>query len=195
VSEPLRMVCAGCGTVVPAAEPYPFRCPAARAGDDIDHVLRRELPATPAGLGADRAGERNPLLRYRERLYSYQVARTGGLSDQQFVDLVGTLDRAIAAVDGHGLATTPLAAQPALAAWLGLDAGALWVKDETGNVSGSHKVRHLAGILVHLEVIDRLGRGRPRTTPLAIASCGNAALAAAVLARAADRPLQVSAPP
>ena len=65
----------------------------------------------------------------------------------------------------------------------------MWVKDETGNVSGSHKARHLMGILLYLQVVER--RERP---PLAIASCGNAALAAAVLARAADRPLQVFVP-
>jgi len=31
------------------------------------------------------------------------------------------------------------------------------VKNETGNVSGSHKARHLFGLLVHLEVVERLG--------------------------------------
>ena len=29
------------------------------------------------------------------------------------------------------------------------------VKDETGNVSGSHKARHLMGILIYLEVLER----------------------------------------
>ena len=32
------------------------------------------------------------------------------------------------------------------------------MKDETGNVSGSHKARHLFGVLVYLEVAERLGR-------------------------------------
>ncbi|MGH7754335.1 MAG: pyridoxal-phosphate dependent enzyme, partial [Gemmatimonadales bacterium] len=63
-------------------------------------------------------------------------------------------------------------------------------------VSGSHKGRHLMGLLIHLEVVDRLGlaRGNGGTPTLAIASCGNAALAAAVVARAADRPLRVFIP-
>ena len=58
-----------------------------------------------------------------------------------------------------------------------------WVKDETGNVGGSHKGRHLMGLAIWLDVVQ-IGR----TRPLAIASCGNAALAAAVIARAAARP-------
>ena len=61
----------------------------------------------------------------------------------------------------------------------------MWVKDETGNVSGSHKGRHLMGVLIQLAVIERLGLARPgRRRDLAIASCGNAALAAAVVAGA-----------
>ncbi|MBA4073267.1 MAG: hypothetical protein C0497_15810, partial [Gemmatimonas sp.] len=63
-------------------------------------------------------------------------------------------------------------------------------KDETGNVSGSHKSRHLFGILLYLAVVERGER-----PPLAIASCGNAALAAAVLARAVERALTVFVPP
>ncbi len=89
---------------------------------------------------------------------------------------------------------TPCAEQPALAAAVGHD-GPLWVKDETGNVSGSHKARHLFGLAVQLAVLDRAGRGENDDTPLAIASCGNAALGAAVVAAAARRRLRVFVPP
>ena len=71
------------------------------------------------------------------------------------------------------------------------------IKDETDGVAGSHKARHLMGVLIHLELVERLGRIPPEDRikrPLAIASCGNAALAAAVLARAAGRPLRVFIP-
>jgi threonine synthase len=54
------------------------------------------------------------------------------------------------------------------------------------------------GILIWLEVAERLGLGgfdRGSSPPLAIASCGNAALAAAVLARAGGRRLEVFVPP
>jgi threonine synthase len=81
----------------------------------------------------------------------------------------------------------------------GLDAaiGArVWVKDETGNVSGSHKGRHLFGLMILLRVVERVGLLSPEqtTAPLAIASCGNAALAAAVVAAAAGRRLEVFVP-
>ena len=86
--------------------------------------------------------------------------------------------------------------EPALAASLGL-AGALWIKDETRNVSGSHKARHLMGVMLYLRVLEISGLALGadlRARRLAIASCGNAALAAAVIARAADWPLDVFIP-
>ena len=38
-----RLVCRGCGVSPDPWEPYPFRCANAGRGDDVDHVLRREL--------------------------------------------------------------------------------------------------------------------------------------------------------
>ena len=69
----------------------------------------------------------------------------------------------------------------------------LWIKDETGNVSGSHKARHLFGVaLAHR--LAREDHHEGDDGPYAIASCGNAALAAAVVARAVGRPLDVFVP-
>ncbi len=130
----------------------------------------------------------NPFVSYRDRLDSYAQALTRGWSDHQFVDLVGRLDRQVAEVAGHGFRVTPTTAQPALARALGLG-GPLLVKDETGNVGGSHKSRHLFGVALHHAVAATAGEGE-----LAIASCGNAALSAAVVARAIDRPLRVFIP-
>jgi len=76
--------------------------------------------------------------------------------------------------------------------------GRLWIKDETGNVSGSHKGRHLFGVMLFLRVLEAAGLPAGtglRRHRLAIASCGNAALAAAVVARAAEWPLDVFIPP
>ena len=91
----------------------------------------------------------------------------------------------------------PLGEQPDLAQAIGFG-GKLWVKNETGNVSGSHKARHLMGVMLYLRVIAAarlsVGDGLAHRR-LAIASCGNAALAAAVIARAADWPLDVFIPP
>jgi threonine synthase len=178
-----RLVCAGCGWEPSAGTTYPFRC--ARSGsDDVDHVLEHRLGAEAV---LNRGDDANPFVRYREGLYAWHAARARGISDDAFVDRVRRLDDAIAAVDGHGFRATPFGRQPALGERTGVET---WVKDETGNVAGSHKARHLMGILLYLDVVERGER-----PPLAIASCGNAALAAAVLARAASRALQVFVPP
>jgi threonine synthase len=169
-----------------------FRCPAARPGDDVDHVLRRILD--PALVPPADESASQPFVRYRGRLHAWHVARAAGWSDERFVALVHELDAAVARVDGHGFRVTPLVGAAGLDARLGLRRpGDLWVKDETGNVSGSHKARHLFGVLLALMVAESLGQADPES-PLAIASCGNAALAAAVVARAAGRRLVVFVP-
>ncbi|HKZ75498.1 MAG TPA: PLP-dependent lyase/thiolase [Actinomycetota bacterium] len=188
------VVCAGCGHVAPPDEPYPFRCPNARPGDDIDHVLARELDPTHVGFPDD--DEPNPFVRYRELFHSYHLGRRHGLSDGDCVDLVERLDKAVAEVDGRGFTVTPFLRSDSLSERLGFSReGGVWVKDETGNVSGSHKARHLMGVMVHLLVAEQAGLVPDGDRPdLAIASCGNAALAAAVVARAAERTLKVFVP-
>ena len=186
-------VCHGCGAAVDIARRLPFACPNAGVpGDDTDHVL--VAPADARGLAPGE--ELNPFLRYRAWLSPYRLARAAGLPDDAWAELVGELDAALLAIEGHGFRITPTTRQPALARALGL-ARDLWIKDETGAVSGSHKARHLAGVMLYLRVLEAAGlplgdglRGRR----LAIASCGNAALAAAVIARAAQWPLDVFIP-
>ncbi|MFL5264338.1 MAG: pyridoxal-phosphate dependent enzyme, partial [Anaeromyxobacteraceae bacterium] len=185
--------CQGCGAAVDAARALPFRCPGAGRVDDVDHLLapREVAAAWPAG------GEAHPFVRYRALLSPYRVARAAGLPDGVWADLVGALDEALVRADGRGFRVTPLAPAPALARAAGL-AGELWVKDETRNVSGSHKARHLMGAMLYLRVLEtaRLPAGEGlRARRLAIASCGNAAMAAAVVARAAEWPLDVFIPP
>ena len=191
--KPPLFVCHGCGAAVDPAHAFPFACPNTGApGDDVDHVLVAPVAAGGLAFG----DEDNPFLRYRRWLTPYRLARALGLSDAAWSDLVGELDLRLHSVDGRGFRVTPTARQPALAAALGLS-GDLWIKDETGNVSGSHKGRHLTGVMLYLKVLQAsgldLGKGL-RARRLAIASCGNAALAAAIIARAADWPLDVFIP-
>ncbi len=184
-----RLVCAACGAEPPADAP--FACP--RAGlDAADHLIVRRLDrAAPIALD----GDTHPFLRWRHRFAAWHAWRRAGRSDADYLALVTALDRRVAEVDGAGFHITPLTAQPALAAALG-HRGPLHVKDETHHVSGSHKARHLFGVMVHLRVLETLaGTGPAARRPLAISSCGNAALAAAVVARAADWPLEVFVPP
>lgn len=185
------LICSGCGHVVADDEPWPFACP--RAGDGRDHVLARPALARPAPSDAP-AG--NPFVRYRAWSYPHRVATARGMSDDAYVALVDELDRAVAAVDGKGFAITPY--RPLVDAGRQRATGAqVWAKDETGHVAGSHKARHLFGLALWLTVAERTGLvdRAARSRPLAIASCGNAALAAAVVARALDRRLRVFVPP
>jgi threonine synthase len=186
----VAVVCAGCGRAATAAELFPIRCPAAVPGDGIDHVMTKVID--PRATSFPDGDEPNPFVRYRALFRAYHVARGAGWSDERYVTLVERLDRAVAAVDGHGFTVTPFARSGPLSDRLGFEAsGGVWVKDETGNVSGSHKARHLMGAMLELLVAEELGATGTRSQPLAIASCGNAALAAAVVARAAGRALDV----
>ncbi|MXV90152.1 MAG: pyridoxal-phosphate dependent enzyme [Acidimicrobiia bacterium] len=143
---------------------------------------------SPAGPRFDvDDGSGNPFVRYRRLLWAYRRFAESGRSDGDFVAAVERLDRRVAEIGGRGFRVTPSAPAPELSKRLGVD---LWVKDETGNVTGTHKARHLMGLALHLEADAEAPQRR-----LAIASCGNAALAAATVARAADRPLDVFIPP
>ena len=188
--------CAGCGAALPPDDPTPFRCPARRAGDDIDHVVREIVTTDPLAIAAFRSEEPNPFVRYRRFAYSHAAALAHGMSDGEYVALARALDEAVAHIDGHGFRVTPLSESAELGRAIGLDERTtLFIKDETDNVSGSHKGRHLMGVMLWLEVAARIFGREATSAPLAIASCGNAALAAAVIARAAGRRLDVFVPP
>lgn len=194
-----RMVCSGCGFEAAADEPYPFACPE-RGKDDVDHVM---TPATEQDDETQFASladpEADPFIRFRELSFSYRLARSRGMSDLDYVALVRRLDHAVSDVEGVGFRFSPFGRRARLSARLGFQGrGGIWVKDETHNVGGSHKARHLMGLAIHLAVVEELGlidaeSGGERR--LAIASCGNAALAAAIVAKAAGRWLSVYIPP
>uniref|UniRef100_A0A832MNI1 Pyridoxal-phosphate dependent enzyme n=1 Tax=Eiseniibacteriota bacterium TaxID=2212470 RepID=A0A832MNI1_UNCEI len=197
-AEPASVLeCHACGWRPPASEPHPFRCARADSGDGADHVLVRRVDARAARF--DHADAAHPFVRHREMLHAYWRARAGGLPDAWFAETVARLDRAVASVAGVGFRPTPLRFEEMLSERLGFSGrGGVWVKDETANVSGSHKARHLFGLALHLEVSEALGlvtREENDRRGLAIASCGNAALAAAVVARACGRPIEVFVPP
>ena len=193
------LVCAGCGHRVPDDAPLAFACPAAAPGDDIDHVLVRVIDPAAGPLDEDPAAL-NPFVRWRTRFHAYHRARAIGWSDAEYRRFVDRLDAQVGLVDDHGFRVTPFARSGPLSDALGLSAGGgVWVKDETGNVSGSHKARHLFGTLLELGVEEARRRAAgadpdAAQAPLAIASCGNAALAAAVVAGAAKRHLDVFIP-
>src|SRR5581483_8958579 len=149
------LVCSGCGAGSQPARPgwradatstRPFRCPNA-GRDDADHVLRRRL--VPDGAASElRAAfidpEPDPFIRYRRLTHTWQSAITAGISDDEYVDVVAALERRIAAIDGTSFHVTPF-----------LRRNGVWIKDETGNVGGSHKGRHLMGLMLWIELMKR----------------------------------------
>lgn len=143
---------------------------------------------TPDGaVWPDEDDEVNPFVHYRRMLWSWHRAAETGWTDEDFIDAVRAIETAVATVDRAGFVRTPARWDPALA---GTDSATrVFVKDETANVGGSHKARHLMGLLLHLAVDAVAGDAR-----LAISSCGNAALGAATVARAAGRPIDVFIP-
>ena len=166
----------------------------------MDHSLRRVFDADAFAFWGDARAifldpEPNPFRRYHALLYSYEVSIAGGLTPGDYGRTLDRLDKAVENIDGRGFHVTPFEPAAKLAHAVGLETERLWIKDETGNVSGSHKARHLMGIMIWLEISRRLDLQEGPGPPLAIASCGNAALAAAEIARAAARPLDVFVPP
>ena len=185
----LKLRCHGCAALVDPGDPSvrnPFRCPNVDRAPNVDHVLVWD-PAS-AGVGKwPRDSSLNPYIRYRELQHGYWLHRSLGATDADHVALVERIDSALIANGGVGFVATPFTELPDAAAALGV--GEVWAKIETGNVGGSHKARHLMGIILHLEA-----RRVSMHSALAIASCGNAAIAAATLAKAVRRPLQVFVP-
>jgi threonine synthase len=191
--------CRVCGAEVDAGEPLPWRCPAATA-EDRRHVLAFVRPPDDPVVAAGGAataptdGEPNPFIVYGPRLAWHRFATERGLGADACDQLVRDADEAVEAVAATGFRVTPFERSVGLSDALGLD---VWVKDETHNVGGSHKARHLFTILLQLQAAERLGLAgwsaadRP---PLAISSCGNAAIAAATLAAAVDWPIDVFVP-
>jgi threonine synthase len=185
------LVCAGCGAAPLPGDRYGWVCPGRFRGDDIDHVMVRRLDV--AGLPFVTSDSDNPFVRHRNLLHAYHRWLAAGRDDASFVALVTELDAAVVGIDGRGFRRTPLGRYDALDDAL---SARVWVKDETANVSGSHKGRHLFGLMILIRVVERLGllTASQAAAPLAIASCGNAALAAAVVAAAAGRRLEVFIP-
>ena len=167
----------------------PFRCPNASA-DDPRHVLQIVHDVEPVKLG----DSDSIFVAADLHLAWAAYADAHGMSADDRAALIGELNAAIESVDGATFVVTPFERSAVLSDELGMAAeGGVWVKDETGGVGGSQKARFLFSILLHLRAAELLGHLTERP-PLAIASCGNAALAAATLAKAAEWSIDVYVP-
>ena len=190
-----RLVCAGCGAEPARDDPYPFRCPNAGTGD-VDHVLRRELDLGAVRFPTDDA-EPNPFVRYRRLLHAYHVARDGGIGDEDFCALVRAARR-----PGRG-DRRPRLRRDAVRPQRGAERPARLLAERRRLGEGRDRERLRArtrrGTSSASSSGSRWPSGSASTDPaaradLAIASCGNAALAAAVVAAAGGRRLRVFVP-
>lgn len=184
--------CATCAETVSVDTFAPWRCPNEQ-GDRHHVLLINENDQHVV------ENHHNPFIAFRRNMMWWQFAQARGMSDERAIALVQSVDDEIAKIGGVGFATTPMLFQSALSNHLSFESpGGVWVKDETHNVGGSQKARHLMSILLHLLVAEELGiapwaNSAARPT-LAISSCGNAAIAASTLAAAAKWPIDVFIP-
>ena len=188
------MSCSVCGAQVSLVAPLQWVCPQTNA-TDRHHVLGFDVVTAESETHLSD----NPFLAFREQLAVDAFGAAIGLEDASRVEIIASLDAAVERVAGTGFRKTPLLRADALSDELGFTAtGGVWVKDETHNVAGSHKARHVFTELVYLLMAERAGltpwSQKADRPPLAIASCGNAAIAASTLARAVDWPIAVHVP-
>ena len=125
-----------------------FGCPGSAAGGE--HILRRALSAghpTAEELRAAWIRGGGTFARLNPLLSARRLAGEAG-----YARILERVSGNLLRHEGRAFDVTPLAAAPALAAAIGRS-GRLWVKDETGNVTGSHKGRHLMGTLLYLEAL------------------------------------------
>lgn len=186
--ERARLACPACRRSY-AADSGILSCPHAKEGGE--HALRRLFDWGPdAGAELRAAWRRNREESFRAFEAVITARHLAGA--EAYRRILERLTSSLRSREGRGFAPTPLTEQAGLARAVGR-AGRLWVKDETGNVAGSHKGRHLMGTLLHLEALRERKRGGGARA-LAIYSCGNAALAAAAVARAGGYALTAFVP-
>jgi threonine synthase len=187
--------CAVCGATVDIGAPMLFRCPNATA-EDPRHALRIVQHDEPVRPISD---DRNPFVAYRPHCAWDSFAAAHGMDPDAREALVRDVDARVATVAGTGFTITPYARADALSDALGFSIdGGVWIKDETHQVGGSHKARHLVTTMLYLlagETTGTVSWAAGERPSLAIASCGNAAIAASTLAAAVQWPIDVFVPP
>jgi threonine synthase len=156
-----------------------------------EHALRRVLPSGPEvsdGIQTSwAAGSRQTF-----DVLRHSISAHGLLGHDRYHRVLERVAEQLLRLEDRDFKVTPLTEAPALASALGRT-GRLWVKDETGNVTGSHKGRHLMATLLYLEALRKL-KGERIKKVLAIYSCGNAALGASAVARAGGYELHAFVP-
>lgn len=166
-----------------------FACPAVRAGRE--HILRKSIQGDEAlinqVLSAWQDGNGRSFEIFRRLNVGHFL-----LGEQRYLSLLDRLSDRLRQLEGKDFFVTALFDARRLS--LALERTArIWVKNDSRNITGSHKGRHLMGSLLYLEALRTL-ENRNVKKVLAVYSCGNAALAASAVARAGGYELHAFVP-
>ncbi len=186
--QPNFLTCPSCRKAY-STESGIFGCPGSRPGEE--HILHR-MPASDAHeITRIRTAWTNGTKRTFD-LFHPLLSGCGLIGYDRYRRILEAMTERLLRLEGRDFDVTPITGETGLGSCLGRS-GRLWVKNETGNVTGSHKGRHLMGTLLYLEALREL-KGETAKQTLAIYSCGNAALGASAVARAGGYELHAFVP-
>lgn len=182
--------CTGCESVYSFDLKRPVHGCDNRGKDSANHILEKFLPddfTFDIARLLDLSQNPDPYLLFKKFFYSYYLAEKLNVN---FDAIVNSINEELRRFHEPSFNMTPFIVKDVIK---GIS-GKTLIKNETINVSGSHKARHLMGNIIYLEVLRKAGiiNDKPK---LAIYSCGNAALGAAAVAKAAGYTLNVFIPP
>ncbi|MGD9638080.1 MAG: pyridoxal-phosphate dependent enzyme [Alphaproteobacteria bacterium] len=171
-----------------------LRCPESTEAASHPFVLKFEDGDFPQNLIEEIRNRYNSgelsFNAFKELLGSWHLANVHNKSDE-WQKMVKTASKMCEKNTSKGFVRTPLFKADELAKSIKADCN-IFAKNETLQLMGSHKSRHLAGSIIYLETLRMLKGGHKK--PLAIFSCGNAALGASAAAKAFDYPLYTFVP-
>ncbi len=165
----------------------------------VHPLIKREDPSElarvfPTTLTKRWNDKKLPFSVFREFMASYQLAAEHGKASW-WVERVLALSDACERMTGRGFIRTPELQADDLAQAIDLPKGSLFVKNETLQLMGSHKSRHFAGVIMHLETLREIGDDpSAEKKTLAIYSQGSALTEAAAVAGAAGYKLYAFVP-
>ena len=182
--------CAGCESAYFLDLKRPVHGCENRGKGSSNHILEKFLPKdftfNVANL-LDATQNRDPYTLFKKFFFSYYLAEKLNVN---FDAIVNSINAELRKFGEPSFNFTPFIIKDDLKEI----PGKTLIKNETVNVSGSHKARHLMGNILYLEVLRKAGiiSEKPK---LAIYSCGNAAMGAGAVAKAAGYSLNVYVPP
>ena len=178
--------CSGCGQEYKLDDKNPvYNCENLGKGT-VNHILEKQLNLT-VDFTFDNIKDGNPYLNFKFFYFSYYLAEYYSVNYQEIIDKI---NNNLINIGEPKFNFTEL---EEIKFEYNLKQINCLLKNETNNVAGSHKARHLMGNIIYLEVLRNAGllKGKPE---LAIYSCGNAAMGASAIAKAAGYKLKVFIP-